>query len=317
MSIAPSASPPIARRSRRARAASTPRPDVAHRAEQRGDLVLGARTCRVPARRARRDGRPCARSRSRARRRVNASRTIARIASRSSAVASLVRALAHHVRAHRRVRHVRPDVDRARHALERVEVLGERLPVPVDPLGERGAGDVLDAFHQLDEPLVAVRAHRREADAAVAEDRGGHAVPARRREVRVPGGLAVEVRVHVDEAGRDEQPVGVDGRAGRARRPGRPRRSRRRRPRRRPCARRRAGAVDDGPASDHEIVHGVILVRFRAGRIRAHPCTSGRAARTCVSAERSGATPPRVGGPRGRCRARRVGRARHPRCHRR
>ena len=30
------------------------------------------------------------------------------------------------------------------------------------------------------------------------------------REERVPGHLAVVVRVHVDEAGRDEQPVGVD-----------------------------------------------------------------------------------------------------------
>ena len=86
------------------------------------------------------------------------------------------------------------------HPLERVEVLGEGLPVPLDALGERGAGDVLDALHQLDEPLVPVGARRREADAAVAEDGGGHAVPARRREVRVPGGLAVEVGVHVDEA---------------------------------------------------------------------------------------------------------------------
>ena len=78
------------------------------------------------------------------------------------------------------------------------------------PVGQRGAGDVLDAFHQPDEPVVLVGLHRREADAAVAHHDGGHAVPARRREHRVPGDLAVEVRVHVDEAGRDEHAVGVD-----------------------------------------------------------------------------------------------------------
>ena len=133
------------------------------------------------------------------------------MASRSAAFGVLVGAVAHDVRAQRRVRHVRPDIERAGHAVERVEVLGERLPVPADPFGERAAGDVLDAFHQLDEPLAPVRGDGREADAAVAEDRGGHAVPARRGQVRVPRGLPVEVRVHVDEAGRDEQPVRVDG----------------------------------------------------------------------------------------------------------
>ena len=132
-------------------------------------------------------------------------------------------ALAHHVRAHRRVRDVRADVDHARPAVQRVEVLGERLPLPVDALPQRGAGDVLDALHELDELLLAARVHRREPDAAVADDHGGDAVPARRRELRVPGGLAVVVRVHVDEAGGDEQPVGVDGPARRGRRPCPPR----------------------------------------------------------------------------------------------
>ena len=108
-------------------------------------------------------------------------------------------------------------------AVERVEVLGERLPLPLDAGGERGAGDVLDAFHQADQPVVPVGLHRREADAAVAHDDRGDAVPARRREQRVPGDLAVEVRVHVDEAGRDEQAVGVDAPRAPRRRPRRPR----------------------------------------------------------------------------------------------
>ena len=38
--------------------------------------------------------------------------------------------------------------------VERVEVLGEGLPAPLDALVQRGAGDVLDAFHDLDQPLL-------------------------------------------------------------------------------------------------------------------------------------------------------------------
>ena len=109
-------------------------------------------------------------------------------------------ALPHHVAAHRAVRHLRADVEQLRLALDRVEVLGERLPAPLDAVGERGAGDVFDALHQPDQPLVPVGLHRREADAAVAHHDRGDAVPARRREQRVPGDLTVEVRVHVDEA---------------------------------------------------------------------------------------------------------------------
>ena len=119
--------------------------------------------------------------------------------------------------------------------VERVEVLGERLPAPVDALGERGAGDVLHALHQADEPLLVAGAHGREPDAAVAGDDGGDTVTRRRLEQRVPRGLAVVVRVDVDEAGRDEQPGGVDG----LRRVAVERRLRHRRRRRRPSPRRR------------------------------------------------------------------------------
>ena len=68
-------------------------------------------------------------------------------------------AVAHDVGAQRGVGDVRADVDAcAACALERVEVLGERLPVPREALGQRGAGDVLDAFEQADQPVVAVGA---------------------------------------------------------------------------------------------------------------------------------------------------------------
>ena len=99
----------------------------------------------------------------------------------SSGVAGFVlrAALAHHVRAHRAVRHLRADVEHLRRAVDRVEVLGEVLPLPLDAFGERGAGNVLDAFHQADQPVVLVGFRRREADAAVADHDGGDAVPAR------------------------------------------------------------------------------------------------------------------------------------------
>src|SRR3546814_11682905 len=81
---------------------------------------------------------------------------------------------------------------------------------PYTTLFRSGAGDVLDALHQRDQALVVGRAHRREADAAVAGHHGGDPVPGRRVEAVVPGGLAVVVHVDVDEAGRDEQAIGVE-----------------------------------------------------------------------------------------------------------
>ena len=80
-------------------------------------------------------------------------------------------ALPHHVEPQRAVRHVGGEVDVVVAAVERVEELGERLPRPRQPLVERGAGDVLHALHELDQPVVVGRAHGREADAAVARPR--------------------------------------------------------------------------------------------------------------------------------------------------
>ena len=119
-------------------------------------------------------------------------------------------ALPHHVGAHRAVRHLHRDVEGARDAVERVHVLGNRLPVPRDRFPQAGTGDALDAFHQSDEPVVAVGGSGRETDTAVAHDHGGDAVPQRRREQRVPRDLAVVVGVHVDEAGRDDEAGGVE-----------------------------------------------------------------------------------------------------------
>src|SRR5262249_56019007 len=71
-------------------------------------------------------------------------------------------------------------------------------------------GDGVDTVDEPDQPLVAIASGGREADPAVAEDQGGDAVPARRRQVRIPGRLAVVVRVHVDEAGRDDEAPRVE-----------------------------------------------------------------------------------------------------------
>ena len=99
-----------------------------------------------------------------------------------------------------------------------------------EALVQRGAGDVLDALHQLDELVVVGRPHRGEADAAVAHHHRGHAVPRRRHEPRVPRRLPVVVGVDVDEAGR--------------------RRARRRRRSRAP------GAVDRADLGDHPVADG-------------------------------------------------------------
>ena len=141
-----------------------------------------------------------------------ASRARSAIAAMSSGVAGsrLRAALAHHVQAHRPVRHLGAEVEVAGPGVEVVEVLGERLPLPREALVEGDAGDVLDALHQLDQPVVVGRADRREADAAVAHHRRRDAVPARRGELVVPGRLAVVVGVDVDEARRHQGPVGVD-----------------------------------------------------------------------------------------------------------
>jgi len=70
------------------------------------------------------------------------------------------------------------DIDRARQFFERVEIFREGLPVPGDSFGQSGSGDVLHAFHQADQPFVAVGLGWRKADAAIAHDHGGDAMPA-------------------------------------------------------------------------------------------------------------------------------------------
>ena len=118
--------------------------------------------------------------------------------------------VAEDVGAHRAVRHVGSDIDGAGQALQLVEIFGEGFPVPADPFGQCGAGNILDPLHQADQPIVLVRFRRREADAAIAHDNGRDAVPARRGHFLVPRGLSVVMRMDIDEAWRDDKSGGVD-----------------------------------------------------------------------------------------------------------
>jgi len=125
-------------------------------------------------------------------------------------------ALAHGVDAERAVPDVRADVRPERQRREVAHVLRERFPAPRDAGLHGRRRHVLDAFHQVHEEVAVGRLAGREADAAVAHHQRGDAVPRRRRAQRVPGDLGVEVRVDVDEAGRDDGAARVDDLAGRA-----------------------------------------------------------------------------------------------------
>ena len=129
-------------------------------------------------------------------------------------------ALAHHVAPQRAMGELVAVIDDMGRRADDIEELAEGLPSPRDAFGERRARDVLDPFHQLDEPVLMAVVHGGEAHPAVPSDHRRHPVPARRREPGVPRGLAVEVGVDVDEPWRDQQAIGVDRSASR---PGRTR----------------------------------------------------------------------------------------------
>ncbi|MCY1412147.1 hypothetical protein D9M71_275460 [compost metagenome] len=119
-------------------------------------------------------------------------------------------ALAHHIEAQRGVGQLRAAIDIAGTRFQRGEKVVEALPLPVQPFVQGDAGNVLDAFHQLDQHFAVALAHRGETDAAVAHHHGGHPMVARRRQAVVPHGLGVVVGVDIDEAGRDQMTAGVD-----------------------------------------------------------------------------------------------------------
>ena len=168
------------------------------------------------------------------------------------------RALAHHVVAHRAVPDHAADVDALRQPVDRVEVLAVGLASPTR--GRRGCSP-----RGCPRPTPSARRGTSRSSAGTGANvtpqlpSTADVTPCQHDDVaeRVPVDLRVEVRVDVDEAGRDDPAVGVESRAGPGRRraptvvmrspsiatsAGRPRRTR---------------AVDDRAVANHQIVrHG-------------------------------------------------------------
>ncbi len=123
---------------------------------------------------------------------------------------------------------------------------------------QRGAGDVLHVLHHRDQRIVRLGRGLagRETHAAVAHHHRGDAVVGRGHQQGIPGGLPVEVRVHVDPARRDQLAGGIDLA------PPAPRDATDRGDAsalHRDIAResRRARAVDDAAVADHQVVFHV------------------------------------------------------------
>src|SRR5690606_4219707 len=104
-------------------------------------------------------------------------------------------ALAHDIGAHRAVGHLGADVDGAGFAIQRVQVFGEALPLPLDALGQGRAGNVFHVFHDFDHALAlaVIGAAGGKTDAAVAHDQRGDAVVGSGAAQGIPGGLAIHV----------------------------------------------------------------------------------------------------------------------------
>ena len=119
-------------------------------------------------------------------------------------------AVAHHIDAQRQMCGLRANVDGARAPFQFIHEFRKGLPLPVQTGGQHRIGNLLDAFHQIHQGAAMVLLHRGKTDAAIAEHHRGDAVPARRRQQRVPHRLAVVMGMHVDPAGRDQQAGGID-----------------------------------------------------------------------------------------------------------
>ena len=128
------------------------------------------------------------------------------------------RALAHDVHAQRRMADIHAVVDRLGQALDGREIFREGLPGPVDAGGHRLGRDILDRRQAARVPVAVLGLAGRQREAAIAHHHRGDAVPARAAAQRIPRDLRVHVGVAVDEARRDDQPVGIDACAAACRR---------------------------------------------------------------------------------------------------
>ena len=86
-----------------------------------------------------------------------------------------------------------------------IKVLRKGLPFPLHAFRKNRAGDIFHAFHELHHPLSLMGVGRRKANATIAHDCGGDAMPRRGRHVGIPADLAVVMRVDINPARRDQQ----------------------------------------------------------------------------------------------------------------
>src|SRR6185437_12454043 len=119
-------------------------------------------------------------------------------------------AFAHHIDAHGGVRQLGADIDVELPLRQPRHVIRKAFPRPRNPRAQDRLGNILDAFHELDQALVIAGLAGREADPAIAHDGGGNAVLRRGRDVLAPGDLAVIMGVNVDKARRHQFAAGVD-----------------------------------------------------------------------------------------------------------
>ena len=121
-------------------------------------------------------------------------------------------AFTHHIGPHGAVGYLGANIDGPRHTLEEIQVFGETLPLPVDPLGKRCSRDILHVLHDFDHALTlaGIGLAGSKAHTAVAHDQGRNAVDRGGTAVGVPGCLAVHVRVCIDPARRHQAAPGIN-----------------------------------------------------------------------------------------------------------
>ena len=123
---------------------------------------------------------------------------------------ALGRRVAHDISADRRMADENRDVDSAALALEHLQVLRDGFEIPAHTGAQHLERHALDLREVLHHELAVARAAGRDGEAAVADDRRGDAERRRGRRPRIPGELRVVVRMVIDDAGHEREPVAVD-----------------------------------------------------------------------------------------------------------
>ena len=119
-------------------------------------------------------------------------------------------ALTHYIDANGGMRQQGAEVDVALAAFQRGQEFAEAFPLPLQAFGHDGPRDVFNALHQLNQLAAVFWSARGEADATIAHDGCGDAVPGGGSHPAVPSGLGVVMGMDVDEAGGHQLALRVD-----------------------------------------------------------------------------------------------------------